>query len=133
MGNVYSAQNVAAYFIYELNELDTFINGKSIQQLLAAVEVMWNKTFGHSAFSEEKHALESTGYLVKEVYEAYKEHGIDHIILPAKEWYLAFGQFQLVHRTYGIPAFTRKEEMIVRKILEHYRTITSNKKVSIAV
>ncbi|WP_332647760.1 hypothetical protein [Lysinibacillus sp. 54212] len=132
MGNVYSAQNITAYFVYELNEVETFINQKVIQNLLAAVDTMWKKTFGHSAFSEETHDLASTGYVVNEVYEAYREHGGDHIVMPAKEWYLAYGQFQLVHRTYGIPAFTKKEEIIVRKIMDRYRAISS-KKILIAV
>lgn len=132
MRNVYSAQNVAAYFVYELNEVETFINQISIQHLLSVVEVMWKKAFGHSAFSEETHDPASTGYVVKEVYEAYKEHGANHITIPAKEWFLAYGQFQLVHRTYGIPAFTIKEEIIIKKIVDRYRTISS-KKFSIAV
>ena len=132
MGNVYSAQNITAYFVYELNEVETFINQKAIQNLLAVVDTMWKKTFGHSAFSEETHDFASAGYVVKEVYEAYKEHGGDHIDIPAKEWYLAYGEFQLVHCTYGIPAFTKKEEIIIRKIVDRYRTISSNR-IGIAV
>ena len=122
MGNVYSAQHVAAYFIYELNEVDAFINQISIQHLLGRIDSMWKKAFGHGAFSEHTYDLEATGYVVKEVYEAYKELGTEHIALPAKEWYLKYGEFQLVHRTYGIPPFTRKEEMIAREVLHHYRS-----------
>jgi len=122
MGNVYSAQHVAAYFIYELNEVDTFVNQISIQHLLGQIDAMWKKVFGHGTFSEETHNLASEGYVVREVHEVYKELGTDHISLPAKEWYLKYGEFQLVHRTYGIPAFTQKEEMIARKILDRYRT-----------
>ena len=121
MGNVYSAQHVAAYFIYELNEVDTFINPISIQHLLGRIDTMWKKAFGHGAFSENTHDLQTAGYVVKEVYDAYKEIGTDHIALPAKEWYLKYGEFQLVHRTYGIPPFTQKEEIIARKVLDRYR------------
>lgn len=121
MGNVYSAQNVAAYFVYELNEVHTFVNQISIQYLLGQVNAMWKKAFGHSAFSEITHDLEATGYVVKEVYDAYKEYGTNHLEEPAKEWYLKYGEFQLVHRTYGVPPFTKKEEMIAKKVLDRYR------------
>ena len=121
MGNVYSAQNVAAYFVYELNEVHTFVNQISIQHLLGQVNAMWKKAFGHSAFSEVTHDLEVTGYAVKEVYDAYKEHGTNHLAEPAKEWYLKYGEFQLVYRTYGVPSFTKKEEKIVKKVLDAYR------------
>ncbi|MFF5997025.1 hypothetical protein AAGS61_20165 [Lysinibacillus sp. KU-BSD001] len=121
MGNVYSAQNVAAYVVYELNEVHAFVNQISIQYLLERVDAMWKKAFGHSAFSEATHDLETTGYIVKEVYDAYQEYGTNHISLPAKEWFLKFGEFQLVHRTYGVPPFTKKEEIIVKKVLDRYR------------
>ena len=121
MGNVYSAQHVAAYFIYELNEVNVFVNQISIQQLLAQIDKMWKKVFGHGAFKEMTYSLASAGYIVKEVYDAYKDSGADHISLPAKEWYLKYGEFQLIHRTYGIPPFTQKEEMIAKKVLGHYR------------
>ena len=131
MGNVYSAQHVAAYFIYELNEVHTFVNQISIQHLLGQFNAIWKKAFGHDAFLEETYNLTSAEYIVKEVYDAYKELGTDHILLPAKEWYLKYGEFQLVHRTYGIPPFTQKEEMIARKVLDRYRT--SVERINIAV
>lgn len=121
MGNIYSAQHVAAYFIYELNEAGAFVNQNSIQQLLGQIDTIWKKIFGHGAYMETTYSPASAGYVVKEVYDAYKELGTDHIPLPAKEWYLKYGEFQLVHRTYGIPPFTQKEEMIVQKVLSRYR------------
>ena len=121
MGNVYSAQNVAAYFVYELNEVHTFVNQISIQHLLGQVNAMWKKAFGHSAFSETTHDFEETGYVVKEVYDAYKEHGTNHIEEPAKEWFLKYGDFQIVHRTYGVTKKKKKEEMIIKKVLNRYR------------
>ncbi|KYG90075.1 hypothetical protein A0U40_07485 [[Bacillus] sp. KCTC 13219] len=120
MGRTYSAQNIASYIVYELNETYTFINSQAIQLLLANVEMMWMKVFGHSAFSESTYDL-LNGYIVKEVYDAYIEHGNDHIKLPAKEWFLRYGEFQLVHRTYAVPAFTALEEKIMQSILENYR------------
>lgn len=122
MGKIYSAQNVVSYFIYELNDLHTFINAASIQHLLAEVELEWQKVYGHSAFSEKTYSLASEGYIVKEVYDAYKENEDNHITLPAKEWFLKFGEFQLVHRTYGIPNFTEEEEKRVKSILNKYLT-----------
>lgn len=121
MENVYSAQNFAAYFIYELNEEQSFVNAITIQHLLAEVEEVWQSMYGHSAFTESKFSLREKGYVVKEVFEAYKEHGPKHITLPAKEWYLPFGQFQLVYRTYGIPSFTLKEETIIQSLLKKYK------------
>ena len=121
MGNVYSAQHVAAYFVYKLNEVNTFVNQISIQHLLGQVNAMWKKAFGHSAFSEITHDVEATGYVVKEVYDAYKDQGTNHLAEPAKEWYLKYGEFQLIHRTYGVPPFTKKEEAMVKKVLDHYR------------
>ena len=131
MGNVYSAQHVAAYFVYELNEVHSFVNQISIQHLLGQVDAMWKKAFGHSAFSEITHDLEATSYIVKEVYDAYKENGTNHIEEPAKEWYLKYGEFQLVYRTYGIPPFTQKEEIIVKKVLDRYRNSFSNIDVAV--
>ncbi|KGR85870.1 hypothetical protein [Lysinibacillus odysseyi] len=121
MGNIYSAQHVAAYFIYELNEVQAFVNQCSLQQLLGQINTIWKKVFGHGAFFEMTYSPASAGFVVKEVYDAYKDLGTGHILLPAKEWYLKYGEFQLVHRTYGIPPFTQKEEMIAKKVLERYR------------
>lgn len=120
MGNRYSAQNVAAYFIYEFNERNLFINASLLQALLIDVEEKWNKVFGHSAYKEEVTSIEENGYAIKEVYEKYKELQDDHIEIPAKDWYLAYGEFQLVYRTYGIPPFTTLEEQIVQDIIETY-------------
>ncbi len=121
MGNVYSAQNFASYFVYELNEARTFVNSISIQHLLGQIDAMWKKAFGQSAFTETTHPFDKTGYVVKEVYDAYQEFGTAHLEEPAKEWFLAYGEFQLVHRTYGIPPFTKKEELLVQKVLNNYR------------
>lgn len=122
MNNVYSAQNFAAYFVYELNEVQTFVNQISIQHLLGQINAMWKQAFGQNAFTESTHNLAETGYTVKEVFDAYEENGTGHIEEPAKEWFLAYGEFQLVYRAYGIPAFTQKEEMLVRKLLNRYRS-----------
>lgn len=121
MSNVYSAQNVAAYFVYDLNEVHTFVNQLSIQHLLQQVDEVWKKQFGHSAFQEQSHCLDTTGYYVKEVYEAYAENGYNHVALPAREWFLKYGEFQLVYRTYGIPAFTEQETSLINAILDRYR------------
>ena len=125
MGNVYSAQNVAAYLVYELNDVHTFVNQIAIQHLLADVDAMWQKVFGHCAFSESTHSLD-TGYFVKEVFEAYEEYGNNHIPTPAKEWYLKYGEFQLILRPYGIPAYTEKETIVVNKIISRYRSESVN-------
>lgn len=121
MGNVYGAQNVAAHFVYELNEVHTFVNQLSIQHLLQQVDIEWHKAFGHSAYYEQVHCMQSTGYSVKEVYEAYVENGNNHVALPAREWFLKYGEFQLVYRTYGVPAFTEQEQTIINGILDRYR------------
>lgn len=122
MSNGYSAQSFAAYFVYELNEVHAFVNQISIQHLLGRIDTMWKKAFGYCAFTEGTHNVEETGYTVKEVFDAYKENGTAHIEEPAKEWFLAYGEFQLVHRTYGIPPFTKKEEILVKKLLDRYRS-----------
>lgn len=122
MGNIYGAQNVASYFVYELNDIYSFVNSDSLQYLLAEVENKWHEHFGHSAFEEEVYALE-TGYVVKEVYEAYLSNGLDHISLPAKEFYLPYGTFQLIERTYGVPAFTPEEQVIIHSIIDQYRQV----------
>ncbi|SOC10896.1 hypothetical protein SAMN05880501_10653 [Ureibacillus xyleni] len=122
MGNIYSAQNFAAYFIYELNEQRIFINSDAIQHLLADIESLWQKEFGHSAFSENIYSFNQNGYIVKEVKEAYVEYGANHIDVPAKDWELEFGQFQLVYRTYGIPSFTNEEEALVKESISKYKT-----------
>ena len=121
MGNVYSAQNVASYFVYELNEVHTFVNQLSIQHLLQQVDQAWIKSFGHNAYHEQTHCLDAAGYYVKEVFEAYVENGYNHVTLPAREWFLKYGEFQLVYRTYGVPAFTAQEQLIVNSIIDRYR------------
>ena len=123
MGNVYSAQNFAAYFIYELNEANTFVNETEIQHLLADVDVMWQKVFGRSAYREAT-ANFVEGYYVKEVFDEYKELGEVHIAEPAKEWHLPYGEFQLILRPYGVPAFTAVEERIVGHVLHRYQNST---------
>lgn len=120
MNNQYSAQNIASYIIYELNDLYSFINADSLQHLLLEVEVKWQETFGHSAFYEQLHNFEQ-GYVVKEVFDTYKEHGTNHIALPAKEYYLPYGTFQLIVRTYGVPAFTKQQQAIVDHVIAQYR------------
>ncbi|MEK4698279.1 hypothetical protein MKX47_01720 [Solibacillus sp. FSL R7-0668] len=126
MGKVYSAQNVAAYIIYELNEEKEFVNACSIQQILADVNAMWHSVFGHHAFSETTHDFLKFGYTVQEVADEYKEHGTAHILEPAKEWFLKYGEFQLVQRPYAVPNFSVKEEIVMHKILTAYRLRTYN-------
>ncbi|MCL1698607.1 MULTISPECIES: hypothetical protein [unclassified Lysinibacillus] len=120
MGNVYSAQNIASYLIYELNEGHVFVNNMSIQNILASVESKWQERFGHSAFEEIVYVNEEV-YTVKEVFEAYESYGASHIPLPATEYYLKYGTFQLVERTYAIPNFTQEEIILVQQALTHYR------------
>lgn len=120
MGNKYGAQNMTSYFVYELNEMYSFVNQTSLQHLLAEVEEKWQSTFGHSAFQEKVHSKDC-GYVIKEVYEAYKEHGSKHISLPATEIYLRYGTFQLIERTYSVPVFTPKEQKIIDSIINQYR------------
>lgn len=120
MGNIYSAQNIASYFVYELNEMYCYVNSISLQRLLAEVENTWLAVFGHSAYQEEVHALES-GYVVKEVHEAYASNGSNPISLPATEYFLPYGTFQLIERTYSVPAFTFKEQAVMKKIIERFR------------
>ena len=131
MGNVYSAQHVAAYIVYELNDVQEFVNQLSIQRLLADVEAMWQKVYGHCAFSEATHTLEK-GYTVKEVFDAYKEYGNNHIPAPAKEWFLKYGEFQLIHRPYGIPAYTAEEKQVMDQLINTYRS-ASFESVNVAV
>ena len=126
MGKVFSAQNVAAYIIYELNEVKEFVNACSIQQILADVDSIWQNVFGHHAFSEATHDFHKSGYTVKEVADEYIEYGTAHILAPAKEWFLKYGEFQLVQRPYAVPNFSIKEEIIMRKILSAYRLRTYN-------
>ncbi|MGG2109037.1 hypothetical protein ABFY60_00805 [Lysinibacillus pakistanensis] len=64
-------------------------------------------------FEENVYAKEE-GYTVKEVFEAYEKYGASHIPLPATEFYLKYGTFQLVERTYAIPNFTRDEIELVQ-------------------
>lgn len=120
MANIYRAQNVTAYLIYELNESHHFVNNMAIQYLLSTVESKWQQTFGHSAFEEIVYAKEE-GYTVKEVFEEYKVHGTDHIALPATEYYLQYGSFQLIERTYAIPNFTQEEIKLVQSALAQDR------------
>lgn len=127
MGNIYSAQHVASYFIYELNDLNIFISPLSLQHLLAEVEVKWQKIYGHSAFTEQTYSFKKEGYVVKEVHDAYQENGEGHISLPAKEWYLKYGEFQLVYRTYGVPPYTDGELKIMNRIIDKYREIIVKK------
>lgn len=126
MGNVYSAQNVASYLIYELNESNEFVNCMSIQHLLATIEIRWQQVFGHTAFKEAVQVNEK-GSIIKEVYDAYEVHADHHIELPATEIYLKYGTFQLVERTYAVPNFAHVEENIVQEALAEYRRVQLTK------
>ncbi|MDN4495575.1 hypothetical protein [Ureibacillus aquaedulcis] len=127
MGNIYSAQNIAAFLIYELNEKEAFINSFSLQRLLVAVDNLWFKHFGHTAFKEETTAFLESNYYIKEIYDAYKEFEDQHLILPAKEWHLEYGQFQLVHRPYGVPIFTGKEMLLINGVVSKFCEHAMNK------
>ncbi|KGR76059.1 hypothetical protein [Ureibacillus sinduriensis] len=120
MGNIYSAQNVAAYLIYELNGKNSFINSYSLQDLLAEIDKLWYKNFGHTAFKEETGSTSEGGYYVKEVFDAYKEFENRHLFLPAKEWHLEYGQFQLVLRPYAVPLFTAMELLLINDVLSEF-------------
>ncbi len=121
MGNIYSAQNIAAYFIYYLNEQNVFINSVGLQHLLAEVDVKWRNHYGHSAFKENVTSFAANKYVVKEVYDAYEEFEESHLKIPAKEWHLEYGKFQLVYRTYGVPALTADEQLLINNIAKKYR------------
>ncbi|MFC5543369.1 MAG: hypothetical protein C0P75_004755 [Bacilli bacterium] len=123
MSKVYSAQNFAAYIIYELNETNTFVNAKALQHLLEIVDRRWESVFGYRPYKEQTYSLLTHDYVVKEVYDEYKEFGEQHISEPAKEWYLKYGDFQLIRRPYGVPDFTAEEEELMRKILVQYRNV----------
>ncbi|QBK24664.1 hypothetical protein [Ureibacillus thermophilus] len=123
MSKVYSAQNFAAYIIYELNETNTFVNAKALQHLLEVVKRCWENVFGSNPYREESYSMLTHDYVVKEVYEAYKEFGEQHISKPANEWYLKYGEFQLILRPYAVPAFSKEEEKLMRKILNQYRHV----------
>lgn len=96
------------------------MNNLSIQNLLSTVETKWQQTFGHSAFEEIVYAKEE-GYIVKEVFEEYEANGTSHIALPATEYYLKYGSFQLIERTYAVPNFTQEEIKLVQSALAQYR------------
>ncbi|NLY79536.1 MAG: hypothetical protein GX072_06495 [Lysinibacillus sp.] len=127
MGKVYSAHNIAAYFIYELNETNTFVNAKALQFLLSKVKEQWEKEFGYNPFKEQSFSLTHNGFVVKEVFDAYKENGDAAIVEPAKEWFLQYGDFQLILRPYAIPSFTFEEQQLVQKVLEQYRNTIMKK------
>lgn len=120
MENQYSAQNVAAYIIYELQEKSYYMNPIQLQQVLRQVDLAWKKVFGHCAFRESTHTHKN--YYVKEVFEAYEENDLRLIEEPAREWYLPYGQFQLYYRPYGIPAYTPLEDKVMKKILNEFMT-----------
>ncbi|MEK4254167.1 MULTISPECIES: hypothetical protein [Ureibacillus] len=122
MKKIYSAQNFAAYIIYELNDMNTFVNAKSLQHLLEIVKKQWESVFGYSPYKEQTYTLLAHGYIVKEVYDAYKELGEQPILEPAKEWFLTYGDFQLIRRPFAVPAFSAEEERLMRKILRNYQT-----------
>ena len=62
----------------------------------------------------------------------YKELGTAHIVEPAKEWFLKYGEFQLVQRPYAVPNFSAVEAIVMRKILAAYRLRVYNA-VNVAV
>lgn len=121
MEKVYSAQNIAAFIIYELNDTNTFINAETLQTLLHLVNEKWKSVFGMSPYSEKTYSLHENGYVVKEVFDVYEEFGEKPLTEPAKEWILKYGQFQFIVRPYGIPPFTEREEKLVREVLDQYR------------
>ena len=118
MGSVYSAQNVAAYLIYELKEQTYFLNQTQLQQLLANVDSMWNKVFGHCAFTEATQT--DSHYYVREVFESYNEQENRIIEEPAREWFLQYGCFQLEYRPYCVPVYSQIETILMEKILKNF-------------
>ncbi|MEE1131660.1 MAG: hypothetical protein UHX00_08600 [Caryophanon sp.] len=124
MANKYSAQNIAAYFIYEMNERQAFINNEVLQHMLAQLNRVWTKHFGQSAFIEEV-ASPACHYSVEDVYNTYAEAESAHIDAPAKEWTLPYGKFQLVYRTIPAPKFTADELRIVSHVARQHRLLAN--------
>lgn len=121
MEKKYSAQNIAAFIIYELNDSNVFVNANTLQILLHLVNEKWIQVFGSSPYSEQSYSLHESGYIIKEVFDAYKEFGDEPLTAPAKEWILKYGQFQFIVRSYGIPPFNEQEEKLVNEVLHQYR------------
>ena len=119
MGNAYSAQNVASFLIYELTEKSYKPTKMQLQQLLRIVDLNWMSIFGHSAFHEEKHLNEK--YYIYEVYQTYEEQfRSNYIMEPAKEWFLPYGQFQLIYRPFAVPAFSPLEKIVMQKMIKKF-------------
>ena len=119
MGNRYSAQHVSAFIIYELQEKSIILDSNKLQQLLKLVDFKWRKVFGQCAFLEGVHS--NSSYYIKEVFETYDEQfGNGPIEEPAREWYLPYGQFVLQYRSYGVPAYSPFEKLVMEKIVYDY-------------
>ena len=119
MGNVYSAQNIASYLIFELKEYSYTLTKQQLQSLLQTVDMKWMTIFGNRACQEKPHANEM--YYIEEVYATYNEQfKQNEITEPAKEWYLSYGQFQLVYQAYKVPAFSQLEKYIMNQIIESF-------------
>ena len=119
MGKGYSAQNIASFLIYELTEKSYKPTKMQLQQLLRIVDLNWMSIFGHSAFHEKKHSNEN--YYIYEVYQTYEEQfQSDYITEPAREWFLPYGQFQLIYRPFAVPAFSPLEKIVMQKIIQKF-------------
>ena len=119
MGNVYSAQNIASYLIFELKEYSYTLTKQQLQSLLQTVDMNWMNIFGNRAYHEKPHTNEA--YYIEEVYITYNEQfKQNEITEPAKEWYLSYGQFQLVYQAYKVPAFSQLEKFIMHQIIESF-------------
>ena len=119
MGNAYSAQNIASFLIYELTEKSYKPTKMQLQQLLRIVDLNWMSIFGQSAFHEEKHS--NGNYYIYEVFQTYEEQfHSNYITEPAKEWFLPYGQFQLIYRPFAVPAFSPLEKIVMQKIIQKF-------------
>ena len=115
MGNVYSAHNVAAYLIEELNRMQKCMNATTLQHLLANIDAAWVQTFGHRAFSEPATPTKTT--YIQSVHMEYKQYGQQPITTPELEWHLPYGAFQFILRPYNDLNLTTKEQIIMHKVI----------------
>ena len=119
MGNVYSAQNIASYLIFELKERSFTLTKQQLQSLLRTVDMNWMNIFGNRACQEKPHTNEI--FYIEEVYSTYNEQfKQNQITEPAKEWFLSYGQFQLVYQAYKVPAFSQLEKFVIQQVLENF-------------
>ncbi|MBD8144293.1 type II toxin-antitoxin system antitoxin SocA domain-containing protein [Pantoea agglomerans] len=101
---VYSAKDVATWFIHKFAESGDVVTHLKIQKLLYYAEA-WHQVLNDSELFKEKIQAWAHGPVVPEIFHTYKEHGWNTLPVPKDK---------------KLPKFSKKTESVLIQVIDSY-------------